>query len=87
MTDNIYAEAFDNYTYVHTLQQRFLISTTLKNVELKLNSKGFIRTHRSFLANLTHLTAVEDGNLFFGEKKVPVGRTFKEEVYKNINTF
>lgn len=86
LADIIHAEADDNYTVIHTASQKFLISATLKAVEEKLTHPDFLRVHRSHLINVPHVTALEEGYVFLGKVKVPVGKSHKDELMARVRT-
>ena len=52
--DVYYAEGIRNYTYIHTFDSRFLCRLTLGDLDDK-GLAGFMRVHRSFVVNLTHV--------------------------------
>ncbi len=82
----LYCEAFDNYTKLITLDNKFLISSTLKSVESRLGGGSFLRVHRSYVINVAQVSALEDGYVFLDKHNIPVGKTHKEELMKRINT-
>ncbi|MFY0601374.1 MAG: response regulator transcription factor [Cyclobacteriaceae bacterium] len=53
-----YIEAFDYYVKIHVGNRFFLIRETMKKMEGKLPSSSFIRTHKSYITNLSHLVAL-----------------------------
>ncbi len=78
-----YAEAAGNYVSLHTQAGVYLERTTLKSIEEKLKSHGFLRISRKHLVNDLYVTALRskkpkaaivilDDNL-----ALPVGRQFK----------
>ena len=54
----IFVEAFEDYSYVHTANQRFLTSYRLKNLEDRLSPHRFFRVHRKYLVNLDMVTEI-----------------------------
>lgn len=84
--DILYAEAYDNYTKLYTLDQRFTVSATLKAVADRLAGPPFLRVHRSFLVNVEHIRALEEGYVQVGKQRIPVGKTFKEELMRAVRT-
>ena len=54
----IFVEAFEDYSYVHTAQQKFLTSHRLKNLEDRLAPHRFFRVHRKYLVNLDMVTEI-----------------------------
>ena len=54
-----YIEAFDDYVKVHTKEGFYLKKKTMGHYEKTLDSKQFVRVHRSYLLNLQELTRIE----------------------------
>ena len=84
--DILFAEANDNYTLIHTEQQKFIISATLKKVEEKLTSLPFYRIHRSYLINLKRIDKVTKDEVHLGEHCLPISKKHKDGLYKIIST-
>ena len=83
--DEIHAlEAYDNYSFVHTGDQKHIIGSTLKELEQKLANHQFVRIHRSFIVNLKAVEGIEDDVVFVKGLKIPIGKTYKEEFMKRI---
>lgn len=53
VSDILFFETEDRNLKVHTTQGDFICTNTMGHVEKKLLSKGFFRTHRSYLVNLS----------------------------------
>lgn len=81
-TQIVYVEAYEDYSFVHTAQDRFLTSYRLKNLEARLKPHRFCRVHRKYLVNLdmvTEIASLPGGNFMLrtaGRKKIelPVSR-------------
>ena len=54
----LFVEAYEDYSFVHTAQQKYLTSYRLKNLEERLGPHGFFRVHRKFLVNLEAVTEI-----------------------------
>ncbi len=78
----VFVEAYEDYSFVHTSQEKFLTSYRLKNLEERLNKYGFFRVHRKFLVNLEMVNEIASlpGSNFMlrtaGRKKIelPISR-------------
>lgn len=81
-----YAEAYDNYCYLKTADQKHLLSQTLKSVEEKLAGHGFLRVHRGYLINVSRIQSVTETTVFVDDAAIPIGRTFREDLLSLINT-
>ncbi|HLO45081.1 MAG TPA: LytTR family DNA-binding domain-containing protein [Leadbetterella sp.] len=63
-TEIVYIQAKANYSIVKMRDGReFLVATTLKRVEEKLDGCGFIRPHKSFLINRQYILKYDSGVL------------------------
>lgn len=51
-------EARDDYAMLHTIDQRFLILSSLKKLEERLAKFGFFRVHRKCLVNLNKISEI-----------------------------
>jgi len=79
-----YLKAFDNYCYVHTTSDHYLVPHTLKHTSEKLNSKNFVKTHRSYWVNLKRISSVEKNAVHIGDKHIPLSSTNKEQLFKKL---
>lgn len=80
----LYIEAERNYCNVITSSQKFLIVSPLNSFCEKIESKDFLRVHRSFVVNIKKLDAVADSHLEINRKVIPVGKIYKEDLMKSI---
>ncbi len=55
--DIIYCKAESNYTTIVTINQRILVSKTLKYMSTMLPTSDFYRVHQSYLVNKNHIRA------------------------------
>ena len=82
----LYVESNDAETWVYTLDgERYRNKTTISQWEQILED-GFLRTHRSFMVNINHVTKAESDAVMLGEITIPVSRKYKEVVATKIAT-
>ena len=79
-----YIEALSDYVSVHTDKGRFIILGTMKGMAAKLDENNFIRIHRSYIANLNRIEAIQEGYAMIEGKQLPVSRGSKENLMKRI---
>jgi DNA-binding LytR/AlgR family response regulator len=85
MSDQIvYAEAFDNYTNLFTQDSKYIISHTLKSVEEKLTSSGFIRVHRSYLINFNLIDSISENSVFLMGHKVQISKSYRKSLMDQL---
>ncbi len=86
LDDILYAEAANNYCYIHTLQKRFVLSVTLKAVAERLETFHFVRIHRTYMINPKHIAEVGDGFVKIAGQKLPISRTYHEGFMRILQT-
>ena len=84
ISEILYLEAEDNYSYVHTEDAKYLLSYTMKSLEEKINSADFIRVHRSFVVNCNKVTSIQEGYVFLNNLKLPLSRTYRADFVKSL---
>ena len=85
LKDVLWVEAYDNYSFIITQGHKYLISSTLKEMEKKLPPNIFVRTHRSYIVNLEKVEAFEENSLIVNEKPIPIGKSFRKDLMAKFN--
>lgn len=80
----LYLEADDNSTMMHTTSRTFVVPRMLKDVLDTLADERIQRIHRCHAVNLERVQAVSDNGLQLGQRWLPVGRSFRAEVYRRL---
>lgn len=57
--DMVYIEASDDYVKIHTQEGGFLKNKTMQYFEQTLDQRMFVRSHRSYIINVHHITRLE----------------------------
>lgn len=86
-TDIYYIEALKDYVVINTTSTRFTIHSTMRDIEEKMPSDQFIRIHRSYIVRLDKISQIEYPNIILEDtkKSIPIGGSYKDELYKRIN--
>jgi DNA-binding LytR/AlgR family response regulator len=84
--DIYYIEALKDYVVIHTLETRYTIHSTMKDIEAKMGSEQFLRIHRSYIVRLDKIATIEYPNLTLEkiDKTVPIGGSYRDELNKRI---
>jgi DNA-binding LytR/AlgR family response regulator len=86
VADILYIEADRNYCRIFTRNKEYLLAITLKTIEEKLSTRVFLRTHRSYIVNLTHIDEVADGHVVIAQKPIALSAGLKEQLLQRIQT-
>ncbi|MEO9533903.1 MAG: LytTR family DNA-binding domain-containing protein [Crocinitomicaceae bacterium] len=80
-----YIEALADYVQINADSGRFTVLSTMKSIANRLPQKKFIRVHRSYIVALDKIMRIDDNLIVVGEKSIPVSRSYKEDLMKNLN--
>ena len=83
-SDVLFFEAYDNYAFVYTAEQRHLLNLSLKVVETRIPARKFMRVHRSFIVNTDKIERIDEIYLYIGKHVIPIGKTFRSDIMSRI---
>lgn len=81
----LYVEADRNYCKIITTDQSYLVVSPMNKLCEKIDSKNFIRIHRSFVVNFSKLEAVAESYVEVNGKLIPIGKQYKEDLHRMLN--
>jgi DNA-binding LytR/AlgR family response regulator len=84
--DVLYIEALEDFVqiYMKDKEKPIITLVNLKQLENTLSPTVFIRTHKSHIVNMQHVTSLSGDVLMLGSKMIPIGPSFKEVVAEKI---
>ena len=87
--DNIlYIEGLKDYVRIVLANGEQIMSLiNMKRLEELLPRPEFMRTHRSYIAHMTCITAVDKQRLIYGKESVPISDSNKEEVTQFLEQY
>ena len=85
LDDIQHIEALSDYVSIFSDKGRFVVLGTMKSMEAKLDTKKFVRIHRSYIVNINRISTIQDGYVMIGDSKLPISRGSKENLMKQIN--
>jgi len=80
----IYVQSDRNYVTVVTENISLSFIDSLKKWNEYLTDDRFLQTHKSFIINLNYIEKVTGNLVYINKQKIPVGRTFKDALFKKI---
>lgn len=79
-----YVESDRNYVTVVSEHKKLTFIETLKNLSVKLEDDRFMQIHKSYIINTNKINKIAGNEVFIGEKRIPIGRTFKKALLQKI---
>jgi len=87
VNDLIYLQASsNNYIDVYTKENKYTVRTSLQDVEAKLPEAHFIRVHRSYIINTSHMDNINEkaNSLTILDNIIPIGKTHKKNLIQRL---
>jgi DNA-binding LytR/AlgR family response regulator len=87
INDILYIEALKDYVNIFTVDNKYVIRSTMKGIEDKLPSESFIRVHRSFIVSIDKVSSIDHAKVILENgESVPLGGLYKEDFIEKLNT-
>lgn len=80
----LYIEAERNYCKIHCKDKEILIVSTLKELDEKLPTQHFLRIHRSFIINISHIDEIATRHVVIAKKAIPITVELKKELLAHL---
>ncbi|MEP3210749.1 MAG: LytTR family DNA-binding domain-containing protein [Maribacter sp.] len=85
VADIFYIASDSDYTEISTAEKKYLSQEPLRFWEEQLDSKKFVRTHKSFILNISKIEKIIGNQVRLDDQtKIPIGRAFKERFMKHV---
>ncbi len=78
--DILFIESMLNYINIITMNKKYTVYSSLKAVESSLSANKFLRIHKSYMAAINHIHAIDNNQVHVAEYKLPVSRSNKQAV-------
>lgn len=85
--DIVYLEAYDNYCKIFTLNEKFVLSKTLKALQEKLPVDSFFKTHRSFIINYNYIASILPKSVMINSKEIPLSESGRKALLERIESW
>jgi DNA-binding LytR/AlgR family response regulator len=82
--DILYIEGLKDYISIFTKTERIITLQNMKKMEESLPAKSFIRVHKSYIVAIGKIESIERSRIQIGEKTIPIGDTYREYFFKQI---
>ncbi len=80
----LYIEAERNYCRIYSIEKEYLVVITLKEIEDKLPANYFLRVHRSFIVNISHIDEIAASHVMIANKPIPLSADLKKNLLLRI---
>jgi two-component system, LytTR family, response regulator len=82
--DILYIEAMHNYVVFNTATGKQISYLKLSNAEESLPAELFIKIHKSYIINTTHIQKITGDSVWLNNTELPISRSSKDDLMKRI---
>ena len=79
-----YIESLSDYVKIFTDKETIITRETISNIESKLPSNEFLRTHRSYIVSMPKIDSFTNELIELKKKAIPISRSYKENVLQKL---
>ncbi len=83
----LYVESLKDYSKIVTRHEQIVTRGQIGEMETMLQSHSFLRIHRSYLVNLSQISAYSATSITVGNQLLPIGRSYKGLVMKAMEEY
>lgn len=80
LSDIFYFESMGDYVIAFTAEKKIITKEKISKLAEKLPKSQFLQIHRSYIVSIPKIESVGPGFVEVNKKKLPVGRSYKEEL-------
>jgi two-component system LytT family response regulator len=80
----LYIEGMQNYITLYTQKGKYVTLLYLKNLEENLDSRSFIRVHKSYIVSIDRIEGIEGNEIFIQSHRIPISRNYREQVIQRV---
>lgn len=80
----LFVQALQNYVIIYTTKGKYMTLLPLKAVEEYLDSKRFLRVHKSYLVAVAKIGSIENNDITIQNHLIPISRTMREQVIEIV---
>ena len=83
--DILYFEAWGDYVKVHCKNKVYVVNSTMKSIEDKLQHNPlFLRIHRTFHINIHYLESFDTDTAIVCNKTIPIGQKYRPDLQSRL---
>ncbi|HET6765819.1 MAG TPA: LytTR family DNA-binding domain-containing protein [Chitinophagaceae bacterium] len=84
--DILFIEGLRDYIRIYTISKTIVTKHQLSSLEEMLPADAFLRIHRSYIISISKIDSYNNETIEIAKKGLPIGRLFKHDVNKLLNT-
>jgi DNA-binding LytR/AlgR family response regulator len=80
-----HVQALKDYSIIYCGEKKYVVRSTMKEMEELLGNTGFIRVHKSFIVARQKIQNLSSSGIEFGQFEIPVGKKYKVAIEEYLS--
>lgn len=80
----LFVMGLKDYIVIHLKNNKVVTRISMKNIELTLSDKKFIRVNRSYIVNRDYIDSFDNNDIYIGEYTIPIGNSYRDNITNQI---
>jgi DNA-binding LytR/AlgR family response regulator len=77
-SDILFIEGMKDYVIIHLCSGKLITAMNLKAVHSKIPENLFVRVSKSYIVNISHITAIANHAVFINDIELPLGTSYRK---------
>ncbi len=82
--DILYIEGMGAYLRIVTQTSKIMTLQSFAHIEKQLPADNFRRIHKSYIIAVNKIKSIERNVVFIGEERIPIGKMYQEDFYRDL---
>lgn len=81
LKDILFVEGLKDYVILHTVDNRIITAMNIKTIHEQLPNKIFVRTSKSFIVNIKHVSSFDNNTVYIQKNEIPIGNVYRSHFF------
>ncbi|MDR7131847.1 DNA-binding LytR/AlgR family response regulator [Algoriphagus sp. 4150] len=84
--DILYIEGLKDYVVLHTEERKLITAMNVKTIHDQLPHQLFVRTSKSYIVNVRHISSFDNNTVYIGQSEIPIGDIYRRYFFDEFVT-
>ena len=84
LNDITFIEGLKDYVIIHTAEQKIITLMNLKEIHSRLPENTFVRTSKSYIVNIRHISSLDNNDVVIGKHEIPIGNVYRDDFFERV---
>jgi DNA-binding LytR/AlgR family response regulator len=77
----LFVEGLKDYVILHTPDNKIITAMNIKTIHEQLPHKLFVRTSKSYIINIKHVSSFDNNTVYIQKNEIPIGNVYRSHFF------